>query len=227
MPVEKMPFELDLVSPELLQRKFRKIHNIWGLFLIFNADVFLNLFLQFFSNILHFHQKLTQQNGAILFFSFSILTIEMVSSVSFERFSCILLRQFSDNDNNDDVDLDLLPIFLACRHLCCSRDCSWHCWHVGHHSGVDRRVSIFSSTKSVNTIWCVPFIAAPRPRKLRREGRKHVKQGPAQDNNVIYVQKLDDYHTGPSNTCKNNNISCYVNFGSIRDNDSLFPSPWA
>lgn len=44
MPVEKMPFELDLVSPELLQQKFRKIHNIWGLFLIFNADVFLTYF---------------------------------------------------------------------------------------------------------------------------------------------------------------------------------------
>lgn len=39
-----MPFELDLVSPELLQQKFRKIHNIWGLFLIFNADVFLTYF---------------------------------------------------------------------------------------------------------------------------------------------------------------------------------------
>ena len=140
-------------------------------------------------------------------------------------FFLILLRQVND----DDDDVDLLPIFLARRHLCCGRDCGGHCCHVGHHCGVDSGVRFLDSTKNVNTVWRVPFIAAPRPRKLGREGRKHVKQGPAQNNNVVDVQKLDDYYTGPANTCKNNNVSCfscYVNFGSIPNNNLLFPPPW-
>ena len=101
---------------------------------------------------------------------------------------------------NYSVNYYLLPIFLAWRHLVCIFQCCVYkhrgiCyWQVRVQSGVRVLVT------AVYTVWGVPFISTVWPRKPRLKGRKHVKQGPAQNHGVVNIDILHNQHTCVANT---------------------------
>ena len=98
------------------------------------------------------------------------------------------------------VNYYLLPIFLACRDLVYIFQCRVYkhsriCyWEVRVHSGVIALVT------AIYTVWGVPFISTMWPWKSWLEGRKHVKQGPAQNHGVINIDVLHNQYTCVANT---------------------------
>ena len=97
----------------------------------------------------------------------------------------------------------LLPIFLACWYsfwaIC---NCSFAKNGREVPNGVIylRILLTFSSTIVIHTVWRVPLITTSRPWKSRLEWSKHVKQSPAKNHRVVYVDILHYKHTGIANS---------------------------